>query len=447
MIWNMKGGCVQRMVTDSRELYSILAGAVSSGVLLKAVFSGPAAAAGEIVRIQVRPLLLRGQPSLQIASRTATQEFHRNCEPDQALDQLRLFLDGRFRNLLLETAAEQLQAILNQRGTQWKLHRKPRKSSLAPSQEHTSGETLEAPNYRPAPDLSLTTHDRQPQYLIPAGTPCPFLQATGVMDHAGNVRASHARKFRQINRFLEFVKDLTDSLPSDRPLHVVDFGCGKSYLTFAVHHLLTVIQGRRCQITGLDRRHDVVTTCSEIAARLNLHDLRFQPGTIASFKPDVPPDLVISLHACDTATDDAVAQAVRWAATGILAVPCCQQELQKLLEGSPLPPVTSWGIARERFCALATDTQRATLLDAAGYQTQLLEFIDMEHTPKNLLLRAVRVQSHRPERRLYELQALQQVTDFRQLLRIPPLSLERLLHESGLLPAPIPDSAAAGRPA
>lgn len=442
----MKGGCVRRMVTDSQELYSILAGAVSSGMLLKAVFSGPAAAAGEIVRIQVRPLLLRGQQNLQIASRTATQEFHRNCDPAQALGQLRQFLDGRFRNLLLETPTEQLHAILNQRGTQWKLHRKQRKTSLESSQEHKPGETIEAPKNQAPADLSLTTHDRQPQYLIPAGTPCPFLQATGVMDNAGNVRASHSRKFRQINRFLEFVKDLTDSLPSDRPLHVVDFGCGKSYLTFAVHHLLTAIQGRQCQITGLDRREDVVTTCREIASRLDLHDISFQPGTIASFNPDVPPDLVISLHACDTATDDALAQAVRWAAAGILAVPCCQQELQKRLEGSPLSPVTSWGIARERFCALATDTQRATLLEAAGYQTQLLEFIDMEHTPKNLLLRAVRVQSHRPDRRLHELQALQQVTDFRQLLRIPPLSLERLLQESRLLPGSIPESAAAGRP-
>jgi hypothetical protein len=434
------------MVTDSQELYSILAAAVSSGMLQKAVFSGPAAAAGEIVRIQIRPLLLRGLPHLQIASRTSTQEFHRNCAPAQALDQLRQFVDGRFRNLLLDTPAEQLHAVLNQRGTQWKLHRKPQKTAIELAVGHSTGETTGTQPDHASPDGSLTTHDRQPQYLIPAGTPCPFLQATGVMDHTGNVRSSYARKFRQINRFLEFVKDITDAFPSDRPLHIVDFGCGKSYLTFAVHHLLTAIQGRQCQITGLDRRQDVVTTCSEIATRLNLQELSFQLGTIASFNPDTPPDLVISLHACDTATDEALAQAVRWSATGILAVPCCQQELQQVLEGSPLPPLTSWGIARERFCALATDTQRATLLDAAGYQTQLLEFIDMEHTPKNLLLRAVRVQSHRPDRRRHEQQALQQVMDLRQLLRIPPLSLERILRESRLLPASNPESPAAGRP-
>jgi SAM-dependent methyltransferase len=268
------------------------------------------------------------------------------------------------------------------------------------------------------------------------------------MDQAGNVRSSHSRKFRQINRFLEFVEDLTDSLPTDRLLHVVDFGCGKSYLTFAVQHLLTVVQGRRCRITGLDRRRDVVAGCQDVAERLGLTNLEFRVGDIASFVPSQPPDLVISLHACDTATDDALAQAIRWSATGILAVPCCQQELQKLLPSNPLPPLTSWGIARERFCALTTDTHRAALLDAVGYHTQLLEFIDMEHTPKNLLLRAVRVQSGRPERLAHEQQVFAQATEFRRLLRIPPLTLERLLSEHQLLPVPAASSTAteAGRP-
>lgn len=420
---NTKGGCVRRMTTDSHELYNILASAVSSEILRKAVFSSPAAAAGEIVRVNVRPLQLRGLPHFQIASRTATQEFHRNCPPPDALTQLRQYLDGRFRNLLLDTTSEQVHAILDRRGTAWKIHRRPHQ----PTPANTTAAMSEDDD---------NGHDRQPRYLIPPGRPCPFLQATGVMDQAGHVKSKYARKFRQINRFLEFVADITDALPSDRPLEVVDFGCGRSYLTFAVHHLLTVVQGRECRITGLDRRQDVVSGCQSVAQQLGLNNLLFEVGDIAAFTPVTPPDLVISLHACDTATDDAIAQAVRWSASAILAVPCCQQELQRLLNGNPLPPLTSWGIARERFCALATDTQRAALLDAAGYQTQLLEFIDMEHTPKNLLLRAVRVPPPRPERSDHEQQVLRQAADFRRLLGTPPLKLERLLTQNQLLPHP-----------
>jgi SAM-dependent methyltransferase len=423
------------MATDGEELYSILAAAVSSGMLRKAVLSGPAETAGEIVRIQIRPMLLRGHPALQIASRTATQEFHRNCSPTEALPQLRQYLDGRFCNLLLETPAEHLHAVLNHRSSRWKLHRRPQQAASSTSVNPLSPELQVSSSHTPAGIQVLPLHDRQPRYIIPPGTPCDFLQATGVMDQSGNVRSSHSRKFRQINRFLEFVADITDSLPTDRLLHVVDFGCGKSYLTFAVHHLLSVVQGRRCQITGLDRREDIVAGCQQVAARLGLTNLEFKVGDIAGFIPAQPPDLVISLHACDTATDDALAQAVRWSATAILAVPCCHKELQKLLPANPLPPLTGWGIARERFCALATDTHRAALLDAAGYHTQLLEFIDMEHTPKNLLLRAVRVRSQRTERSAHQQQMFEQATEFRRLLRIPPLTLERILSTDQLLSA------------
>ncbi|MFM7057121.1 MAG: class I SAM-dependent methyltransferase [Planctomycetota bacterium] len=428
------------MATDGQELYSILAAAVSSGMLQKAVFSGPAETAGEIVRIDIRAVVLRGQPALQIASRTATQEFHRNCAPAEALPQIRQSLDGRFRNLLLETPTEHLHAVLNPRSTHWKLHRRPQRMPRLTSTDLPVLNPQIGSSKPPETIPPIPLHDRKPQYIIPPGTPCAFLQATGVMDSSGNVRSSHARKFRQINRFLEFVADLTDSLPTHRPLHVVDFGCGKSYLTFAVQHLLAVIQGRSCHITGLDRREDVVVGCQQVAQRLGLTNLEFKVGDIATFMPDQPPDLVISLHACDTATDDALAQAVRWSAAAILAVPCCHQELQKLLPANPLPPLTGWGIARERFCALATDTHRAALLDAAGYHTQLLEFIDMEHTPKNLLLRAVRIPSPRPERVRHQQQVLEQAVDFRRLLRIPPLKLERILSADQLFPT----SAAAG---
>jgi SAM-dependent methyltransferase len=174
-------------------------------------------------------------------------------------------------------------------------------------------------------------HNRTRNYLIPEGVPCPFLIHTGVMTKDGAVRAAHSKKFGQINRFLEFINDVVAMLPADRTIHVVDFGCGKSYLTFATQYLLTTLLQRDCRITGLDRRADVVQTCSKIAKELQLPNLQFAIGDIAGFESDNPVDLVISLHACDTATDDALAQAVRWKSRVILAVPCCQHELNELL--------------------------------------------------------------------------------------------------------------------
>ena len=415
---------ISNMATDTSELYSIFEAAVSSGSLRKAVFSGPVPTAGQIMRVDVRPVTLRGRPVLQFASRTATQEFHHNVLPSDSLSEFRLLLDGRYRNVAIELASERIQGVLGQRGSIWKLHRQPNLPAAGAASAELLSQSVAAP------------HDRQPNYLIPSGVPCAFLEACGLMDQRGQVKAAQARKFRQINRFLEFIHDISEVFSGDRQIRVVDFGCGKSYLTFAVHYLLKTVLKRDCRITGLDRRTDVVNGCQRIAAQLNLTELDFQVGDIASYTPDVSPDLVISLHACDTATDDALAQAIRWSAAAILAVPCCQQELQRLLPTDSLPPITSSGIVRERFCSLATDTQRASLLDACGYQTQLLEFIDMEHTPKNLLLRAIRVHSRTPERTAHEKRVFNEAAVFRSMLQIPPLALERQLLESGLLTNP-----------
>jgi SAM-dependent methyltransferase len=253
------------------------------------------------------------------------------------------------------------------------------------------------------------------------------------MSPDGTVRASQFRKFRQINRFLEFIQDIVSVLPDDRPIQVIDFGCGKSYLTFATHYLLSQVLRRPCQILGLDRREDVVATCNQIQEQLKLEGLSFQTGEIAGFRPEVSPDLVISLHACDTATDDALVQSVQWGATVILAVPCCQHEMNQLLQGSPLSPLTSYGITRERFCTLATDSMRASVMAAVGYPSQILEFIDMEHTPKNLLLRCVRRPAGKEDRRVAEQTTLQDVIAFRKSLHLPALTLERRLGELGLL--------------
>ena len=242
------------------------------------------------------------------------------------------------------------------------------------------------PSKQPSSDL----HNRSKNYLIPPNVPCPFLAEIGVMTHLGKVKASRYAKFRQINRFLELVNEVLDNLPAEGPLNVVDFGCGKSYLTFALHHLLTVIRRREVHIVGLDRNAEVIHDCSRIADKLGCDNLAFQVGDIAEFQPEGQVHLSVSLHACDTATDDALAQAVGWKTDVILAVPCCQHELAGTIDSLHLSPLLQHGILKERFAALATDALRAQALQLCGYRTQVVEFIDMEHTAKNILIRAVR---------------------------------------------------------
>lgn len=233
-------------------------------------------------------------------------------------------------------------------------------------------------------------HNRKKQYILEEGIPVPFLIELGIMNEEGKVYAKRYDKFKQINRFLEMVQDVIAYIPSERPVTIVDFGCGKSYLTFALYHYLSVEQRRQLRVVGLDLKEDVIERCNELATKLNYRHLRFLVGDIAEYNELTEVDMVVTLHACDTATDAAIEKAVRWNASVILSVPCCQHELFSQIENAILEPMLSHGILKERFSALATDGIRAKLLDLMGYKTQLLEFIDMEHTPKNLLIRAVR---------------------------------------------------------
>jgi SAM-dependent methyltransferase len=262
-------------------------------------------------------------------------------------------------------------------------------------------------------------HDREKHYLLEEGTPVPFLVELGVMTPEGRVRSSRYDKFRQVNRFLELVDDVVPSLRSDGTLRIVDFGCGKSYLTFAVHHLLTVLRGREVEIVGLDLKQDVIDVCAAFAERSGSQGIRFERGDIASFQADGRIDLVVSLHACDTATDEALAQAVRWRADAILAVPCCQKEAYRQIRSELFAPLLRHGLVKERFAALVTDSLRAQLLELEGYTAQLVEFVPLEHTAKNVLIRAVRGQRGDPDaRRAYE--------ELRDALGLAP-ALERLL--------------------
>jgi SAM-dependent methyltransferase len=212
----------------------------------------------------------------------------------------------------------------------------------------------------------------------------------GLMSEAGTVIAARYDKFRQINRFLEMVADVVEVFEAGQPLRVVDFGCGKAYLTFALYHYLREIRGFDAAITGVDLKQEVVANVNKIARELNYTGLTFVVGDIQSYARLEGVDMVVALHACDTATDDALAKAVAWDVRVILAAPCCQHELFKQIDNPLMRPMLKYGIVRERLAALITDCLRAGALETAGYAVQMLEFIETEHTPKNILIRAVK---------------------------------------------------------
>jgi SAM-dependent methyltransferase len=340
-------------------------------------------------KVTVDPVDLRGETAFRFTSHLADRATHENLVADAARERLGVLLSD-YRQGLLQTAEADWQVLGE------KVLRRPPTRTAAPR-----------------------GHDRQKRYLLPEGTPVPFLVELGVMTPDGTVRKSRYDKFRQVNRFLELVDDVVPSLRPDGTLRVVDFGCGKSYLTFAIHHLLTEVRGRDVEIVGLDLKADVIATCSAFAARAGLSGLRFEQGDIASFDAGAGVDLVVSLHACDTATDEALAQAVRWQADAILAVPCCQKEAYRQLENSLLAPLLRHGLAKERFAALVTDTLRAQLLELHGYRAQLVELVPLEHTQKNVLIRAVRGAPAGDE-------AQQAYEELRDALGLEP-ALERLL--------------------
>ncbi|MFO0975350.1 MAG: SAM-dependent methyltransferase [Planctomycetaceae bacterium] len=401
------------MNSAPRDLKSLLS-TLQTEAIVRVVFSEPADRSDEVRRVDVRPVRVRDDSCLQFASRTKTQEFHRNLTITEAHSEL-LRLSDSFLRVRLETRDASWEGFRKGNGS-WKFQSQAKQK--AAENTAATGES----------DDEELQHNRARNYLIPEGVPCPFLIETGVMTAEGKVKASHFRKFRQINRYLEFIHDVAGSLPQSGVIRVVDFGCGKSYLTFATQFLLHNVLKRDCEIIGLDRRDDVVRTCQQIQAKLKLEGLSFETGEIAGFQPKFAPDLVISLRACDTATDEALAQAAKWESRVILAVPCCQKEMNRLLSGDPVPPVTSFGLTRERFCSMATDTLRARLMDVAGYQSQVLEFIEMEHTPKNLLLRCTRRASVQPSASLHDIEL------FRSSLGVPEMTLERRLREMNLLP-------------
>ncbi|MCQ4088732.1 SAM-dependent methyltransferase [Saccharibacillus sp. JS10] len=346
----------------------LLTAILPEGKLITATISQPRQKDSEsYTKVAIKPLMLKDELHYQLAYHYEKKVTHENLALSEALPRITTLLEEQMRQGLFCTLEADYQVLVSKKG---KL-----------------GILKKAPTKKEAPSLS---HNRKKTYVLEEGERIPFLIELGVMNDKGKVLAAKYDKFRQINRFLEMVRDILPALPKDRKLTIVDFGCGKSYLTFALYHYLAVQEKFELNVVGLDLKADVIEHCEALARTLNYEGLHFRIGDIADYNEFDAVDMVITLHACDTATDAALEKAVRWDASAILSVPCCQHELFTQVQNDVLEPMLSHGILKERFSALATDAIRAKLLDIVGYKTQMLEFIDIENTPKNLLIRAVK---------------------------------------------------------
>lgn len=373
---------------------------------------------GKISRSRIRPLLMKGRLVFQAEEQAGKQAFHRNLDRDEAADYVTGLLDGSFRQAEIASGLGKALILVSRKGkVTVKVKQNPRPARILSAGNPASREPERA---------VLLSHNRKKHYILEEGIPVPFLVDLGVMTKEGRVVNSRYDKYRQINRFLEFIEDILPNLDQDRESTIIDFGCGKSYLTFAMYYYLKELKGYPVRIVGLDLKEDVIEHCSRLGRQYGYEGLSFCHGDIASFEGVEKVDMVVTLHACDLATDYALEKAVNWGARVILSVPCCQHELNGQMENSLLRPVLQYGLIKERMAALYTDAIRAQVLEYRGYRTQILEFIDMEHTPKNILIRAVR-QGKKRDNGL-------QIRELADFLHVKPTVVELLapeLWESG----------------
>ena len=317
------------------------------------------------VKIKVRPVAMKDKIEYQVSEFIGRKVFHKNYKKDELKKKITDWMQEDYKQAQF-TMTDATAQILSGKHSQTVKYKKCKE-------------------VRVQRDLS---HNRTKRYILPEGTPVGFLIDLGVMTKEGKIVRQKYDKYRQINRFLEFVEDILPQLSKEREQTIIDFGCGKSYLTFAMYYYLKELKGYDIRIIGLDLKEDVIAHCNELKDKYGYGKLSFLVGDIASYTDVDAVDMVVTLHACDTATDYALAKAVQWGAKVILSVPCCQHEANRMMENELLQPVLQYGILKERMAAIMTDAVRANLLTAKGYDTQILEFIDMEHTPKNLLIRA-----------------------------------------------------------
>jgi SAM-dependent methyltransferase len=319
-------------------------------------------------KIKIRPVLLKDELNFQITEYKGKQVFHENMKKEETTDYIMNQMENFFGQMVLESNSKTVNMLVSKKGTVT-IKQKAQKNEIKQKE---------------------LSHNRKKRYILEEGAAVPFLVDLGVQTKEGKIVNSRYDKFRQINRFLEFIQDIVENLPKGREITIVDFGCGKSYLTFAMYHYLKVMKGFDIRVIGLDLKEDVIAYCNELKEKYGYDKMSFTTGDIASYTGVDAVDMVVTLHACDTATDYALEKAVKWGASVILSVPCCQHQLNYQMKNDELAAVLKYGLLKERIAALVTDGLRAEMLEQCGYDTQVLEFIDMEHTPKNILIRAVK---------------------------------------------------------
>ncbi len=337
--------------------------------LIDLTISGPkkSGESDKATKIKIRPVIIKDAVYYQVSEFVGTKVFHNNYGKFEVKLKIESWIVDDYKQAQFTLTDATAQVLSGKKGNLTIKYKK-------------SGEV------RAQKDMS---HNRTKSYVLKEGVAVDFLVDLGVQTKDGKIVKAKYDKYRQINRYLEFIEDILPQLDKTREQTIIDFGCGKSYLTFAMYYYLKELKGYDIRVIGLDLKEDVIATCNELKDKYGYDKLNFYVGDIASYKDVDHVDMVVTLHACDTATDYALAKAVKWGAKVILSVPCCQHEANAVMANDSLEPVFKYGLLKERMAALITDGLRAQRLEAAGYHTQILEFIDMEHTPKNLLIRAV----------------------------------------------------------
>lgn len=340
-------------------------------------------------RVNVKPVNIKGKVLYQFTYNYTKKVTHSNLDSDDAIVEISNLMENYFKQGNFYTIDADYQILINKKGKSNIIKKPPTKKKVE------------------------LDHNRTKNYILSENEPYDFLIKLGVMNKDGKVLSNRYDKFKQLNRFLEMVSDCIEHLNKTRTINIIDFGCGKSYLTFALYNYLVEQLKLDVKIIGLDLKKDVIQFCNKIARELDYDRLQFVHGDIKGYEEIDKVDMVVTLHACDTATDDALVKAVNWGADVILSVPCCQHELLKQIHNETMKPMEKHGIIKEKLSSLITDSVRGNILEIMGYSVQMLEFIDMEHTPKNILIRAFK--KNRPNKA-----SIDEYNEFKKFWNIQP---------------------------
>ncbi len=347
---------------------------IESGKLIEGVISKKRRKSDELNKLKVKPIKIKGELLYQIELFYDKKVQHINATKNEIAGMLYGYIEQYFLQAVFYCKDADYQILISKKNKVKILNQKPTRKS----------------------DINFS-HNRDKNYIIKNNEPCDFLIELGVMDTNGKVKPSRYDKFRQLNRYLELIqsgiKNIMQSglgVDGNKPIRIIDFGCGKAYLTFALYYYLVKLLNLNVEIIGLDLKEDVIEFCNGVSRKLGYDNLKFEVGSIQEYSLDFKANMVISLHACDVATDAAIGKAVSWDSDVIFAVPCCQHELFNQMDNNNIPILETHGILKERFAALMTDAVRGSALEIMGYSTDIFEFIDMEHTPKNIMIRAIK---------------------------------------------------------